>query len=116
MENQTEGARDLEFVLSEAEFGRSYDEGVIASGQGVVEPGTTLHIVGSNFEVAAAADTATHLLAYGVDATSAAARCVVLARAAQVKGVELKYASDVTTDAHRATKAAQLAARGIIVR
>lgn len=125
-ETQTENQRALGFVLSEAEHGRSRDEVTIASGSGVLKAGTVLGEITADGKFAPAphaettdiegAETATAVLAYPVDATSADVKAVVIARAAQVKQLELVYDDSVDNAAKTATKVAQLAAVGIITR
>lgn len=123
MDNKTEGPRNLGFVLSEANVTRSRDEVTIASGQGVLTPGTVLGKITASGKYAASpntgsdgSETAVAVLAYAVDATSADAQAVVISRDAEVKVDELVYASTVDDATKRGTKATQLAAVGIIVR
>ncbi|EYD71803.1 head decoration protein [Limimaricola hongkongensis] len=126
MENKIDTARNLGCVLSEAEFGRSRDEVTIASGEGVLQPGTVLGKVTASGKFVASpngsvvgkegAETAVAVLAYRVDAASADAQAVVISRAAQVKGPELAYEASVNDATKTATKADQLAAVGVIVR
>ena len=127
MDNQTEGARDLGFLLSEANGNRSRETVTIASGQGVLAAGTVLGQIDDSFgeyaaspnEAASATDgaeTATCILAYGVDATDASVDAAVISRDAEVKGDELTYDSSVDDATKQAAKATQLASVGIIVR
>lgn len=126
MDSQTEKPRNLGFVLSEAEFGRSRDQITIASGQGVLSAGTVLGIVTASGHYAASpnaetvgvegAETAKAVLAYAVDATSAAVPGVAITRASQVKSAELLHEASVNDATKTAAKATQLAAAGIIVR
>ncbi|WP_026756679.1 head decoration protein [Sediminimonas qiaohouensis] len=126
MENMTEGARNLGFVLSEAEAGRSRDIVTVASGEGKLAPGTVLgeitasgkYAVSANAQVVGSegAETATAVLAYAVDATSADAKAVAIVRAAQVIADELAYDSSVDDAAKKATKAGQLETVGVVVR
>jgi len=126
MENQTEGARNLGFVLSEAEAGRSRDVVTIASGQGELAAGTVIgeitasgkYAISANAEVVGSegAESATAVLAYAVDATSADAEAVAITRAAQVIADELTYDASVDDATKRATKADQLETVGVIVR
>lgn len=124
-----EGRHPGEFVLSEAEMGRSRDNIVIASGSGVIEPGTVLgrFTSGANQgkygpSLNAAADpdvgqqVAVAVALYGGDATEADIEVAGLARASQVKGHSLVYHASVDDATKRAAKATQLAAVGIIVR
>lgn len=123
MESKSEGQRDLAFLLSEANGKRSRDTVTIVSGAGVLEAGTVLGKITASGKFtespATGADgsqTAVAVLAYGVDATSADAAAVIVARDAEVKASELAYAASVDDATKRAAKAAQLAAVGIMVR
>lgn len=116
---RTEGPRTFGFVLSEAEFGRSRDEVTIASGAGVLESGTVLGKITASGKFKPAVDASTDgseiaaaVLAHRVDATSADAQAVIVARAAQVKKPELIYADGAT----EADMDAGLTAAGIVVR
>lgn len=116
---RTEGPRTLGFVLSEAEFGRSRDEVVIASGAGVLEPGTVLGKITASGKFKAAVDAsedgseiASAVLGHRVNATDSDVPAVVIARAAQVKKPELVYAAGATAN----DMDAGLKAVGIIVR
>lgn len=116
---RSEGPRNLGFVLSEAEFGRSRDEITVASGAGVLKPGTVLGKITASGKFKPAVDasvdgseTAVAVLGYGVDATSADAKSVAIVRAAQVKKSELDYAAGATAE----DMDAGLVAAGIIPR
>lgn len=124
-----EDRRPGEFVLSEAEHGRSRDNIVIASGSGVIEPGMVLgrFTSGANEgkyapSLNAAADpdvgqqVAVAVALYGCDATEADATIAGLTRAAQVKGHSLSYDASVDDANKVAAKATQLRAAGIVVR
>lgn len=126
MENKTEGARNLGFMLSEAEAGRSRDVVTVASGEGKLAPGTVLgeitasgkYAVSANASVTGSegAETATAVLAYAVDATSADAEAVAITRAAQVIASELIYDSSVDNATKTAAKIDQLETVGVVVR
>lgn len=126
MENKTETARNLGFLLSEANGSRSRGTVTIASGEGKLEAGTVLGEITANSKFVASpnasvvgkegAESATAVLAYGVDATAADVDAVIVARDAEVKGPELAYEATVNDAAKIAAKATQLAAAGIIVR
>lgn len=126
MENKTEGARALGFVLSEASGKRSREVVTIASGEGILEAGTVigaitasgLYAISANAEVvdSEGAETATAVLAYPVDATDDDVDAVVIARDAEIKKDELIYDASVDDATKIAAKATQLAAVGIIVR
>ena len=129
MDALTEGRYAGEGLLSEAEFGRSREAVTIASGAGVIKPGTVLgkYTSGANSgkyapAPAAAADpdvgnqVAVAIALYGCDATSADQKIAVIARDAQWNGNTLTYEASVDTDNEKAAKAVQLAAVGIVVR
>lgn len=126
MATKTEGARDLGFVLSEANGKRSRDVVTIADGAGVLAPGTVLgaitanghYTISANAEVvdSEGAETALAVLAYGVDATDSAVEAVVISADAEVIGAELVYDASVDNATKIAAKATQLAAVGIKVR
>jgi hypothetical protein len=123
MENQTEGARNLGFVLSEAEAGRSRDIVTIVSGAGALAPGTVLgeitasgKFTTSSTGASDGSESASAVLAYAVDATSADVEAVAIVRAAQVIADELTYDASVDTAAKKAAKADQLETVGVIVR
>lgn len=125
---KTMGPRALAFVLSEQEgVGEISREVVtIASGEGQIKPGTILgqvtasekYVVSPNAEVVGkeGAETASAILAYGVDATSADVEAVVLKRIAAVKKPMLLFDASVDDDTKKAAKLAQLAAVDIIAR
>ena len=123
MDNKTEGARALGFVLSEAEFGRSRDTVTVVSGEGRLVPGTVLGKVTASGKYAVSPATgstgeeaAVAVLAYAVDATSADAQAVVVTRAAQVIADELTYDASVDDGTKVAAKVAELETVGVIVR
>ena len=124
-----EGRHPGEFLMSEANRQRSRENITIASGSGIIAPGTVLGKFTSGANKgkygpapSAAADpdvgnqTAVAVALYGCDATSADADIAAVARDAEVNGKTLTYASSVNDDAKKAAKIAQLAAVGIIVR
>lgn len=122
----TEGRHAGEFILSEAEAGRARDNVVIASGAGILKPGTVLGKIttggkfwpSTNASVTetAGAQTAVAVLIHAVDATSADVKAAVISRAAQVKGDALSYDASVNDATKIGAKHTQLAAVGIIVR
>lgn len=123
MDNQTQGARNLGFVLSEAEAGRSRDIVDVASGEGKLEPGTVLGEITASGKYAVSStgatdgsETASAVLAYAVDATSADAEAVAITRAAQVIASELTYDSSVDNATKTAAKIDQLETVGVVVR
>lgn len=119
----TEGSHAGEFILSEAEHGRSRDNIVVASGSGVIAPGDVLGKITASgkFKKSTATgtdggQTAVAVAINGCDATSADQTIAAIARAAQVKAGELTYDATVDDATKRGAKATQLAAVGIVVR
>lgn len=118
-----EGRGAGEFLLSEANGNRSRDVVTVASGAGVIAPGTVLGklTTGGKYTPSPAtgsdgSQTGVAVALYGCDATSADQKLVVIARDAEVNVNLLAYASSVDDATKRAAKATQLAAVGIIVR
>lgn len=118
-----EGRGAGEFLLSEANGNRSRDVVTVASGAGVIAPGTVLGKLtsGGKYTPSPAtgsdgSQTAVAVALYGCDATSADQKVVVIARDAEVNTNLLAYASSVDDATKKAAKATQLAAVGIIVR
>lgn len=118
-----EGRHPGTFLLSEANFHRSRDNIVVASGAGKLEAGTILaKVTASGKYVAAAAtgsdgtQTAVAVLFRGVDATSADVPVAAITRDAEVKGIELVYGTTVNDDTKKLASRTQLAAAGIITR
>lgn len=119
----TEGRHPGEFLLSEAQGERSREAVTVASGAGIIAPGTVLgRVTATGFFVpspATGADgsqTAVAVALYGCDATTSAQRIAVIQRDAEVRADALVYAASVNDGPTRAAKATQLAANGIIVR
>ncbi len=125
LSTKREGPRNLGFVLSDA-GSLSYDTVTIAAGSGILKPGTVLGKItiggkrspsaAAEVEGAEGAETATEILAYGVDATTADVDVVVLSRLAEVKLHMLVFHTSVDTTSEIAAKHAQLAAAHIIAR
>ena len=123
LDTKTMGPRTLGFVLSEASGNRSYETVTIASGAGVLKPGAVLGMVtaskkyvGSpNAEVAGkeGAETATAVLAYGVDASTSDVEAVIMRRDGEVKKDFLFFDASVDDAAKIAAKHTQLAAAGV---
>lgn len=126
MQNLTMGPRNLAFVLSEATGKRSVDTVTIASGEGVLEPGSVLGEVSAsskfvfspNAEVVGkeGGETAKAILCYRTDATSADQVAVVVNADAEVKTPMLLFDASVDDAAKTATKLDQLRAVGIKAR
>lgn len=122
MATYNEMIRPSEFLLSEAEGTLSRDAVTIASGSGVIEPGTVLGKITTGGQYKPydddntdGSETAVAIALMKVDATSAAVPCAVITRLAEVKSASLVWAS--TNDAaDKLAGIADLAARYIILR
>lgn len=122
----TETPRDLAFILSEGNRTRSRDVLTIKSGAGKLSAGTVLgkvtaddkYIVSPNAETAGfeGAETATAILGYEVDATSADVDAVCVTGDAEVKDPMLVFAATVNDSTKRTAKLTQLRAVGIKAR
>jgi hypothetical protein len=122
----TEGRHPTEGLLSEANYHRSRDNIVIASGAGVIVPGTVLGRVTASgkylpstnalVEGDEGAETGVAIALYGCDATSADQRISAITRDAEWNGHTLTFEATVNDATKRATKLSQLAAKGIIAR
>ncbi len=118
-----EGRYAGEFLLSEANGSLSREVVTVASGSGVIAPGTVLGKLTSGGKYVPSpatgsdgSQTAVAVALYGCDATSADQKVTIVARDAEVNANLLSYASSVDDAAKKAAKATQLAAVGIIVR
>ncbi len=124
-----EGRHTGEGLLSEATGSRSRESVTVASGAGIIAPGSVLGLYTSGANAgkyalapAAAADpdvgnqVAVAIALYGCDATSADQKIAVVTRDAEFNGNTLTFHSSVNDAAKIAAKATQLAARGVIVR
>ena len=119
----TEGRHAAEFVLSEANGGRSRDTITIVSGAGVVKVGTVLGKLTASGKYtpspAAGADgsqTGAAITLYEVDATSADVVVAAIVRDAEVNKNLLTYEGTVDQPAEKVTKNGELATVGIITR
>jgi len=119
----TEGRHAGEGLLSEANFHRSRDKITVASGAGVLAPGTVLaKVTASGKYVPSAAtgsdgsQTAVAILLYPVDATSADVDVAAITRDAEWNINTLTYGSTVNDDTKKLAARTQLAALGIISR
>lgn len=125
LDTKTMGPRDLSFILSEV-GPISRDTVTILSGSGVLDPGTVLGrvtasgkfkpVTAAAEDPATGADVALAVLAYGVDATSADAKAVVVRRLAEVKTSMLVWGVDFDNDAKKQAAIVELAAVNIIAR
>jgi hypothetical protein len=123
MPTQTEAKRPGQVVLSEANFHRSRDNIVIASGSGVIQPG---HVLGKitasgkfaphNPGVATGVENAAAVALYGCDATSADQKISAIVRDAEVKTDELVWDASVDLPAEKDAAYVELRALGIIPR
>ncbi|MBO9424683.1 head decoration protein [Labrenzia sp. R4_1] len=126
MDKLTMGQHNLAFLLSEAAGKRSLDTVTIASGEGKLEPGTVLgqvtasekYVASPNASVAGkeGAETASAILCYATDATSADAEALVVNVDAEVKLPMLQFEATVDNQAKIDTKLDQLRAVGIKAR
>lgn len=119
----TEGRQPGEFLLTEANGQRSRENITVASGAGIIAPGSILGIVTASGKYVLSPDTgadgsqtAVAVALYGCDATSADQQIVVVRRDAEINGKMLTHHATVNDATKRAAKATQLAAAGIIVR
>ena len=119
----TEGRHAAEFVLSEANGGRSRDNITIVSGAGVVKAGTVLGKIttGGKYTPSPAtgadgSQTGAAINLYEVDATSADVAVAAIVRDAEVNKNLLTYEGTVDQPAEKVTKNGELATVGIITR
>lgn len=122
----TETPRDLAFILSEANRSRSREVLTIRSGAGKLSAGTVLGKVAADSKYIASpnaetvgfegAETATAILGYEVDATSADVDAVCITDDAEVKDPMLVFAATVDDSTKRTAKLTQLRAVGIKAR
>jgi hypothetical protein len=118
-----EGRHPGEFLMSEANRQRSRGNITVASGAGIIAPGTVLGKVTASGKYVASAvgaadgsQTAVAVALYGCDATSADADIAAIVRDAEVNGNVLTYHADRDQAGEKASANADLAAVGIIVR
>jgi hypothetical protein len=118
-----EGRHPGEFLMTEANGQRSRENITIASGAGIIAPGTLLGKVAASGKFVASAvgatdgsQTAVSVAIYGCDATSADAAIAAIVRDAEVNGHVLSYHADRDQAAEKASAKADLAGVGIIVR
>jgi hypothetical protein len=112
-----------EFLMTEANGQRSRESITIASGAGIIAPGTVLGKVTASGKYIASAVGAsdgsqnpTAINIYGGDATSADIVVAAIVRDAEVNGHCLVYHADRDQPAEKAAADVALAAIGIIVR
>lgn len=116
-------ARTGHYLVSEANGFRSRDKITVASGAGVLKAGRVLGkiTVGGKYTsytpgATDGSQNAVAILFEGCDATSADVKRVATARDSEVQAAVLNWGAAVTTDAHKTTALAALAALGIISR
>lgn len=119
----TEPRHPGEFLMSEANGQRSRETITVASGAGVIAPGSVLGQITASGKYLASAigavdgsQTAAAVSLYGCDATSTDQKIAAITRDAEVNGNILTFHADRDQPAERAAAIADLAAVGIIVR
>lgn len=122
----TEGTHSADFILHEGGMSYSRDTITIASGVGIVAPGTVLGKITASGKFIPApaagvvgsegAEVGVAISIHGVDATSADVATVAVARYAVVNANQLTYDTSVNTDPEKAAKVAELKAVGILAR
>lgn len=119
----TEGRHPGEFLMSEAKGQRSRGNITVASGAGIIAPGTVLGKITASGKYLASAvgatdgsETAVAVALYGCDATASDAAIAAIMRDAEVNGQVLTYHPDRNEVAEKAAAHAQLEALGIITR
>lgn len=123
MTTLNEGKYTAEFLMSEANGQRSRDTVTVVSGAGVIAAGTVLGMITASGKYTTAllassdgSEGAAAIALYEVDATSADAKVVIVARDAEVNMNMLTYGADINTAPEKVAANALLAAKGIIVR
>ena len=119
----TEGRHPGEFLMSEANRQRSRGNITVASGAGIIAPGTVLGKVTASGKYVASAvgasdgsQSAVAIALYGCDASSQDVDIAAIVRDAEVNGNVLTYHADRDLTAEKVAANADLAAVGIIVR
>ena len=120
----TEGRHPAEFVMSEANGSRSRANIIVASGAGVIAPGTVLGkiTVGGKYLASAVgasdgSEDAAAVALYGCDATSVDCAISAIVRDAEINGNVLTYHADRDQDAEKAAANASLeTVSGIVVK
>jgi len=119
----TESRHPGEFLMSEANGQRSREAITIASGAGVIAPGSVLGKITASDKYLVSAigaedgsQTAAAVSLYGCDATSADQTIAAIIRDAEINGNILTFHADRDQPAERTAARADLAAVGIIVR
>lgn len=123
MATYTEPSRPFQFLLSEGEGEISRESITVASGAGVLLPGTVLGKVTASGKYVAydndAADgsqTAVAILCYGIDATSADVTTSAIVRLAEVSKANLAWGAAVTTQGEKDAAYVDFASAFVIAR
>ena len=118
-----EGRHPGEFLMTEANGQRSRENITIASGAGIITPGTVLGRITASGKYLASAvgatdgsQTAVAIALYGCDATSGDADISAITRDAEVNASILTYHPDRDQAAEKTAAQGDLAMVGIIVR
>ena len=118
-----EGRHPGEFLMTEANGQRSRENIIIASGAGIIAPGTVLGKITATGKYLASAvgatdgsQTAAAIALYGCDATASDTDIAAITRDAEVNAKILTYHPDRDQAAEKAAAQADLVAVGIIVR
>ena len=119
----TEGRHPGEFLMTEANGQRSRDSITIASGAGIIAPGTVLGKITASGKYLASAvsatdgsETAVAIALYGCDAITSDVAVAAITRDAEVYGHILTWRPDRSHAGEKAAPQADLASVGIIVR
>lgn len=111
----TMGARNVSFILSEANGQRSRANGVVASGQNLVA-GQLVADSGGKLIAYTDGATAKGIMLYSVDATAGDTDASYIARDAEVNGNYMTYPAENSAGTVESSANASLALLGIIVR
>ena len=119
----TEGRHPGEFLMTEANGQRSRENITIASGAGIIAPGTVLGKITASSKYLASAvgatdgsQTAVAIALYGCDATTRDVAIAAITRDAEVNGKILTWHPDRDQAGEKAAAQADLASVGIILR
>lgn len=124
MTTLTEGARDLEFLLSEAAGNRSRENGTLVTGQNLAAGSVLMFDVAKKLTLFVGTEgtdgdpdvAAAGVLCYATDASSEDKAVSYIARDAEVIEAELTYGPETTDGEERTSMIQSLRALGIIVR
>ena len=123
MPTYSEPNRPFQFLLSEGEGAISRETITVASGAGILQPGTVLGKVTASGKYVAydndasdGSQTAAAILCYGADATSADVSTAAIVRLAEVSKANLAWGAAVTTTGEKDVAYVDLAAAFVIAR